>query len=466
MSPAERTAAGPTRTAWNTPLAAPVGRARGALRWGVSYGLTRRGMARAAAAGDAVARLESDRARQLSPHADLDALRARGPVVPGALVWASASHEAVTTILRSDAFVTAGGRDELPGPLGRVYQRLVDPWSASVVDPPSMLAVDGEQHARYRRLVSRAFSAKAVMALEGRIEERCEQLLDRLTDEARQRPGGLTDLVDRYAAQLPVAVIADILGVPESMHDSLLEWGNGAAHMLDPALSWRDYRAAERGMRALHVWFDQHLDDLRRAPGEDLLSSLVTVADAGDRLTPYELRMTGLLVLGAGFETTVNLIGNAVALLDAHPDQRDDLVAGRASWATAVDEVLRYDAPVQNTFRIAARATEVVGVDLPEGAGVILHLAGANRDPQVFEDPHRFDVRRANAGAHLAFSSGAHFCLGAALARREGEVALRALYARFPDLAVAGPGERRPTRVLRGFEHLPVRLGTPAVVPA
>ena len=190
---------------------------------------------------------------------------------------------------------------------------------------------------------------------------------------------------------------------------------------------------------------------------QDQAPQLVQDEDGG--LSQAELLATAGLVLAAGFETTVNLLGNGIALLDAHPEQRRLLREQPDLWGNAVDEVLRHDPPVLLTGRFAARRTTVAGIDLPAGSLVTTLLAGANRDPEVFADPHTFDVARENARDHVAFSAGRHYCLGAALARMEGEVGLRALHERFPDLAVAPGGVRRPTRILRGWETLPVRLG-------
>jgi hypothetical protein len=215
-------------------------------------------------------------------------------------------------------------------------------------------------------------------------------------------------------------------------------------------------------VRHAGVLLDEHIADLRRAPGDDLLSELVQISEDGDRLTDQELRVNTLLLLGAGFETTVNLIGNAVALLLQHPDQLAELRFDPAGWPNAVDEVLRYDSPVQVTVRVAREDTELAGQPMKAGQALVLMLGAANRDPAVFTDPDRFDVTRPEARLHLAFSAGIHYCLGAQLARLEASIALQALFERFPDLATAAPPTRRRTRVLHGFEKFPVAVGARA----
>jgi cytochrome P450 len=312
-----------------------------------------------------------------------------------------------------------------------------------------MLVVDPPQHTRYRRLVARSFTARKVGRMADRVEGVARRLLDGLADERS------FDVVDRYAAQLPVAVIADLLGIPDEERGLVLEWGNHAAVTLDPGLSWAQYKAASDALREMHGWFANHLERLRREPGDDLMSQLL-LDEGADQLTDIEVHAIGLLVLGAGFETTVNLIGNAVALLDEHPDQLRALRAEPDGWANAIEEVLRYESPVQLTMRAALRDTEVAGERVEAGEAVLVYLSAANRDPAVFADPARFDVTRPNADANLSFSAGIHYCLGASLARLEATVGLRLLYERFPDLRVSGTPVRRGTRVLRGYEHLPV----------
>ena len=316
-----------------------------------------------------------------------------------------------------------------------------------------MLAVEPPDHTRYRRLVSKVFTARAVESLRPGVQAVADQLLD---DVERDLADGPVDLVASYANLLPVMVIARILGVPADEHAHVLALGNQVAPSLDLGLTWREYREVQCGLLAFNAWVEAHLQRLRRDPGDDLLSQLVTAEDEGARLSDVELRSTAGLLLGAGFETTVNLLGSGAALLMDTPDALALLQAEPHRFPDAVEEALRVESPVQLTGRIAHRDSEVAGVAVPAGRLVTTLLGGANRDPAVFADPHRFDVTRPNAREHLSFSGGRHFCLGAALARLEGEVGLRALFERLPDLQRVPGARRRGTRVLRGWERLPV----------
>jgi len=254
-------------------------------------------------------------------------------------------------------------------------------------------------------------------------------------------------------------VIGDILGVADEARPRILEFGELGAPSLDMGVSWKQYRQVYRGIEGFNNWLSNHLHKLRRNPGDDLMSQIIQASDEGARLSHQELLATAGLVLAAGFETTVNLLGNGIrTLLDA-PEHLDTLAARPELWPTAVEEILRLDSPVQMTARFASKDTDLAGTIVRRGEGVIIYLAGANRDPKVFTDPHRFDIERDNAGKHLSFSGGRHFCLGAALARAEGEVGLRTFFERFPDARLAGNGCRRETRVLRGWSSLPVTLG-------
>ncbi|GAA1958457.1 cytochrome P450 [Amycolatopsis minnesotensis] len=430
-----------------------MNRARSATVWAIRYGLPGMAIRVAARRGDLIARITADEALRENPFDAYDELRARGPVVSNRLLSATASHRTASEILRGDKFVASAGGGAT-GLLDRVLTAAVDPRALGPVDPPSLLVVQPPQHTRIRKLVSRTFTPRAVNRLTGRMREVADDLLDRIPE------GEPFDLVEAFAAPLPVMVIAEILGVPTTMRDQFLRWGNEAAATLDPGLGWRAFWRADSALRGLNSWFEGHLAHLRHAPGEDLLSKLVHDVENGDRLSDTELRATGLLLLGAGFETTVNLIGNAVRLLLDHPGQLAALRADPSGWANAVEEVLRYDSPVQVTLRVASQDLQLAGLPLPEGRPVVTMLGGANRDPEVFAEPHTFDVTRPNAREHLAFSAGIHYCLGAQLARLEASIALQALFERFDGLALAGSPTRRGTRVLRGYTELPVRATT------
>jgi cytochrome P450 len=433
-------------------LAPSVPRPRTALRWGLRHGLPAVYLSRAARRGDLVGRLLREPGPRMDPYPLYEALRARGPLTPSSLGMVTTSHAVATEVLRSGAFGVGWDRSTAPRWLQWGLRLTDEPDASGVAEPPSMLVVDPPDHTRYRRLVSRAFTPRATAAFEPLVQATADRLLDQLGDR-----GGPVDLVAGYAAQLPVLVIAEMLGVPVDRREDFLRWGGAAAATLDPGLPFPRYAAAERALREMHGFLRGHFDRLRRHPGDDLVSQLVGLAGE-EALTERELHATVMLLLGAGFETTVNLLGNAVVLLDGHRDQWDALVADPAGWPGAVEEVLRHDSPVQITGRSATADVQVAGRDLPAGTRVTLLLGAANRDPALFDEPARFDVTRSNAREHLAFSGGVHYCLGAGLARLEAVVGLRTLAERFPGLRVAGTPARRELQTLRGFAHLPVTL--------
>jgi cytochrome P450 len=436
---------------------------RDTMRWAATHGLMRAAIRRQARRGNPDAALLLDPDLQGDPFAHYERLREHRPFARGAFSRVSVHHAVCTEVLRSEDFGVADRDAAMPAAVRLALRLAGPPPHPGPIDPPSMLAVDAPDHTRYRRLVTRAFTARRVTALRGRTEEIAAELLDSLADT----DGAPVDLVARYASLLPVTVISEMLGVPTTMRDQFLAWGDGAAASLDLGLPRDRWALVQTNVAALHGWMAAHLERLRADPGDDLLSQLVTVADDdGSRLSESELVSTALLVLAAGFETTVNVIANGTRLLFDHPDQRARLAADPSLWPTAVDEVLRMESPVSRTARRARRDTEVAGQAIPEGALVVTVLAGANRDPDVFTDPNAFDVGRPNAREHVAFSSGIHYCLGAALARMEGEVGLRALFERYPDLAPAGEARRRPTRILRGYEAMPVSTGPARREPA
>ncbi|MGH3722323.1 MAG: cytochrome P450 [Pseudonocardiaceae bacterium] len=428
---------------------------RRGIRWVVRHGLVRRTVQRQMRTGDLGSRLMIDPVVREDPFPYYDELRARGRLVRTGLALISAHHDVGLAVLRSPDFGQLR-LDRIPGIL-RLSMKLGGHPVLTPVEPPSMLVMNPPEHTRYRKLVTRAFSARTIAAMRPRIEQIAEDLLDEIAPSGADSP---VDLVSRYASLLPATVIAEMLGAPVAMRRQFLDWGAGAALSLDVGLSYRDFRRSERDITALHRWMLSHFDDIRRAPRDGVLSSLVAAHDQGDQLTLDELSSIAMLLLAAGFETTANLLGNGAVLLARHPEQLALLRSQPGRWAGAVEEILRYDSPVQRTGRLAHRDTEVAGCRVTAGSFIVVLLGGANRDPAVFGDPHRFDVTRPEADQNLAFSSGIHYCIGAALARLEGEIGLQVLFRRFPDLALAGTPHRRPTRVLRGYDAIPVHLSS------
>ena len=426
-------------------------RLKQSVRWGMYHGVPRAALARVARKGDLSAQVlvsvGASEPADLIPL--LDALRSDGELHQGRLSSTASSHAAVRELLASNDFQT--GLELEGGPMDRVRAWAEDGilWP---VTPPSMLATEPPDHTRYRKLATRVFTVRAVEKLRARTQEIADALLDELD------PTSPVDLAAQYCARLPLAVICEILGVRPEDQDRVLRLGTAVAPSIDVGLSWRAFRDVEASLVEFQEWLAEHLAHLREHPSDNLLSQLAAATEDGTGLTDDELKINAALILTAGFETTVNLIGNGISLLDRHPDQLARLQADPTLWLNTVDEVLRVDPPVLMSARMAVRDTVVAGAPVARGTVVTALLAGANRDAGVFTDPHTFDVGRGNAGQHLAFSAGRHFCLGASLARMEGEVGLRTLFQRYPDLSLLPGARRRSTQVLRGFEVLPARL--------
>jgi cytochrome P450 len=426
------------------------------LHWFAMHGVVRSAADFSAKRGDLQARLMADPAVRADPIPFYEELRARGPLVRSRVGYLTVDHAIAHELLRSEDFRVISVGASLPAPLRWLERRT----RADLLHPllaPSLLAVEPPDHTRYRKTVSSVFTSRAVAALADGVEGTADALLERLADSVEP-----VDIVDKYCAQLPVAIISEMLGVPEADRPRILEFGELAAPSLDFGLTWSQYQLVQRGLVGFNDWLGAHLRALRDNPGEDLMSQLIRASEGGVSLDETELRAIAGLVLAAGFETTVNLLGNGIRLLLNSPDQLALLRDDPTLWPGAVEEILRLESPVQLTGRVARTDTTVAGTTVKRGDFMVIYLAAANRDPAVFDDPNRFDVRRPNAGRHLSFSGGRHFCLGAALARTEGEVGLRRFFTHFPDVALAGPGRRRDTRVLRGWAHLPVRLGANA----
>jgi cytochrome P450 len=415
------------------------------VRWATLQGAPRAFLAMQARRGEPLARLLVGPQRGGDPYPLIQQIRARGRLARTPIAWATTDHEICRTVLRDNRFKVANPANmNLPKPINWLI-RHTDPQLPNPAEPPSMLQVDPPDHARYRRPVAHAFTPRAIDKLRTRIIEVADQLLDRL--EAAPHP----DLIADFAAPLPAEIIAEVLGVPKELRSQMLERGEKGAPLLDIGVSWKTFR---RGMRALQEGdreFSDHIERLRVEPGDDIFSHIIREGDLSQR----ELAATAMLLAGAGFETTVNLIGNAIVLLLQHQDQLEMLRKNPDLWPGAVEEVLRLDAPVQMTSRTTACDLELAGHHLAAHQTIALLLGGANRDPDVFDEPDRFDINRVNAKDHLSFSSGVHACLGASLARMEAAIALRALFERFTDLQLDGIATPRGLATLRGFRHIP-----------
>jgi cytochrome P450 len=306
-------------------------------------------------------------------------------------------------------------------------------------------------------LVAQSFTPRAIGTLSTRVVEVTRELIDRIA--ATPNP----DLIADFAAQLPVAIIGEILDLPPDIHPRMLEWGHSGAPLLDVGIGWKTYRRAIDGLRGADEDLRERFHQVRTGgPGDNPFSRMA----ADGTLTDRELTANAALLVGAGFETTVNLIGNGIVVLMQHPEQLARLRDDPALWPAAVEEILRFDSPIQMTARTAGCDVEIAGCHIAAGDMVALLLGGANRDPHAFPDPNSFDIDRPNAREHLAFASGAHACLGAALARIEGATALRALFETFPDLRLVAPAQRRGLVNLHGFTRLPVQLGSRRATPA
>ena len=429
------------------------------LHWLAMHGFIRGVAAIGVRRGDFQSRLVADPEVTADPVPFYDEVRALGPLVKARVNYLAVDHALASELLRSEDFRVLMLGSNLPAPLRWLERRARDDL-LHPLRPPSLLAVEPPEHTRYRKTVSAVFTSRAVAALRDRVEQTAVNLLDQLADQSGG--SGVVDIVGRYCSLLPVAIISDILGVPDQDRGRVLEFGELAAPSLDIGLPWRQYRSVQDGIAGFNLWLVDHLRQLRRAPGDNLMSQLIQASENGPvetRLSETELIGIAGLVLAAGFETTVNLLGNGIRMLLDTPEHLDTLRQRPELWPNAVEEILRLESPVQLTARLAVKDVEIAGTQIKRRELVIVYLAAANRDPSVFPNPHHFDIERPNAGKHLAFSGGRHFCLGAALARAEGEVGLRTFFERFPEVRAAGAGSRRDTRVLRGWSTLPVALG-------
>ena len=316
----------------------------------------------------------------------------------------------------------------------------------------SPLFTDRPDHTRLRGLVNRGFTPRVVTGLRPRIEQLVDELLDDLLG------AGEVDFMERFAIPLPATVIAELLGVPQEIRDDFKRWSEGIVVLFDPVRSEEAETNARTCAGEMHSFFRELFAERRRRPQDDLISRLVAFERQGDALDEAELLAMCMLLLAAGHETTTNLLGNGLHTLFQHPDQMRRLWSDASLVRPAVEELLRWESPVQGMPRVATRDCEIRGREVRKGDYVVILVGAANRDPEVFPDPERLDVARGD-NRHLAFGWGPHFCLGAPLARAEAEIAFRALVERAPHIEPAYTRvEWKPTQVMRGLVDLPVRI--------
>ncbi|HWM22161.1 MAG TPA: cytochrome P450, partial [Ilumatobacteraceae bacterium] len=322
----------------------------------------------------------------------------------------------------------------------------------------TILNLDPPDHTRLRRLVSQAFTPTAIERLRPSIQSMVDAVLDRAAER------GSMELIDELAFPVPFQVISALLDMPTERADELRDWSQSITAAIEPTATLTDLDTAEAALAQLIPYLVTIIERRRSNPGDDLLSALLAVEEAGERLSPAELISFVVLLYVAGHETTVNLIGNGVLALLRHPDQlvrwRDD----PSLDDRAVDELLRFDGPVQHTVRVAMVPVSYASVggemvDVLPGETVLTVLGAANHDPAVFDDPHALRLDRSNANRHLAFGAGIHYCLGASLARLEASIAITSLIRRFPSLELVGEPTWRDRVTIRGVERLELDVG-------
>jgi cytochrome P450 len=421
--------------------------------WALGYAPSRAVLSLLARRGDPVAKLLTTNMHPvLDIYPLIEQVRRRGRMSPitknGG--WVTADAQIVREVLRDSRFRTIKPGDRSSFRVIRWMLAKTDPDVPNPIEPPSLLVSDPPEHTRLRRPVSCAFTPRALKGLRVRIDEVVDGLLCGL--EGRSS----CDLVAEYCSQIPLAIIADMLGMPAEEMRYLEDVAGTTTRLIGtPAASWDDFRAGINVLREFDRYLGDHVERLRTGgTGDSILSD---IANSGD-LIEVETRGLAGLLLGAGFVTTSHVMSKAVVALVRHPDQLATLSAHPELWPGAVEEILRYDTAGQVVPRVAAEDVDIHGYSIRAGKPIFLLAGGANRDPAVFERPNTFDIRRPNAHDHLSFSTGIHVCLGATLARMELHIGLQSLFERFPNMTLDGEPDFNGYIGLHGLKHLPVSL--------
>ena len=365
-------------------------------------------------------------------------------------VWSIFSHAECSSIAKDPRLSAKRAKQMLlPLPLSRQAEfselaRMLSLWLI-FMDPP--------EHTRLRKLLNKGFSAAAVEALRPRAEAIVDQMLTPL------KPGAEVDLMSEFANPMPVRIILDMLGIPQELRGIFVEWSRAIAVFRgNPNRTVEEAQAAQDALIQLTDFFRKTVAERRRNKGSDLISLLIDIEEEGEALTEEELYAQCIALLFAGHETTRNLIGNGMYTLLRNPQETAELRDSPDMIRSAVEELLRYESPVQFTARVLKEDMKVCGQPIRKGWTMLCMLGAANRDPKQFKEPNRLDLKRLN-NQHLAFSAGLHFCIGAQLARLEGQVALLNLVQRYPNMKLAVPHpEWASTFGFRGLTSLPVVL--------
>ncbi|MGE0599560.1 MAG: cytochrome P450 [Dehalococcoidia bacterium] len=378
------------------------------------------------------------------PYPALNALResaGAGPDASGAQ-WYVTRYDDVRRVLY-DRELSADLRNAAPMTAGWFVAQASGEQSNEEI---SMLLLDEPDHTRLRKLVNKAFTPRAVEALRPAMEARAEELLDAVAGEPE------FDLMPSFAMPFPTLIIAEMIGVDAADQAQFKAWSDLVVRGFDPFLGDAEKAEIASASAALHAYFEKAIAARRLAPRDDLISRLISAQEGGDRLTDLEMRVMLILLLNAGNLTTTDLIGNGVRALLAHPDQVEALSEDPSLVVNAVEEMLRYDSPVVETWRFSSEEETFSGCPIAAHQTIAPSLAATNHDPRQFADPERFDIGRQEID-HVSFGGGIHYCLGASLARLEAQVAVGALTRRFPGLHAA-PGREPVFRATPGFHGM------------
>jgi len=389
-----------------------------------------------------------------NPYPQWRALREHAPVHETPLgFWVLTRHADVLRFVR-DSSTSVDDRNANPTILDQMQaEALGEDRETGELDIHSMLGTDPPDHTRLRRLVSKAFTPRAI----SRLQPRIQQLVDEALDRAAAK--GEMELIGDLAFPLPFTVISEMLGMPDTDTDQLRDWSGKLVRTLEPVVDPDLMRAIFDAAKAMEAFAHEAIEWKRANPADDMLSALIAAEEEGDKLNDDELVAQMVLIYLAGHETTVNLIGNGTLALLRNRSELERLRSDPALDANAVEELLRYDPPVQMTRRITLTDVEIGGHTIPQGTFAVCVIASANRDEAHFgPDSESLDLGRENAHDHIAFGGGAHYCLGAALARLEGASAIGSLVRRFPNIDLAAEPVYNGRINLRGLDHLPLSL--------